>query len=76
MAKHLVRVDFTDLYIGVPVFLTLILMPLTYSISSGIAYGFASYVILCLLTKNTNKVHPVMWFIGILSFGEILVSQW
>lgn len=75
MAKHLVKVDFSELYIAVPTFLTLILMPLTYSISSGIAYGFASYVILCLFTGNTKKVHPIMWGIGFFSILEIILSQ-
>ncbi|MNQ41334.1 putative adenine permease PurP [compost metagenome] len=75
MAKHLVKIDFSELYLGVPVFLTLILMPLTYSISSGIAYGFSSYVLLCIFTKNTDKVHPFMWGIGLFSILEIVLSQ-
>jgi AGZA family xanthine/uracil permease-like MFS transporter len=75
MAKHLVKIDFSELYLGVPVFLTLLLMPLTYSISSGIAYGFASYVVLCVFTKNTDKVHPYMWGIGLFSIIEIVLSQ-
>lgn len=75
MSKHLVKINFSDLYMAVPVFLTLILMPLTYSISSGIAYGFASYLLLCLFTGNTKKIHPIMWFIGSLSIVEIIVSQ-
>lgn len=75
MAKHLVKIDFSELYLGVPVFLTLILMPLTYSISSGIAYGFSSYVVLCVFTKNTDKIHPYMWGIGLFSIVEIVLSQ-
>lgn len=75
MSKHLVKINFSNLYMAVPVFLTLILMPLTYSISSGIAYGFASYLLLCLFTGNTKKIHPIMWFIGSLSIVEIIVSQ-
>jgi AGZA family xanthine/uracil permease-like MFS transporter len=75
MAKHLVKIDFSQLYLGVPVFFTLILMPLTYSISTGIAYGFSSYVLLCIFTKNTDKVHPFMWGIGLFSIVEIVLSQ-
>ena len=75
MSKHLVRIDFSELYLAVPVFLTLILMPLTYSISSGIAYGFGSYLLLCVGTGKFNKIHPIMWFIGSLSILEIIVSQ-
>lgn len=75
MSKHLIKINFNDLYIAVPAFLTLILMPLTYSISTGIAYGFASYLLLCIFTGKFNKIHPIMWFIGILSIVEIIVSQ-
>ncbi len=75
MSKHLIKINFNDLYIAVPAFLTLILMPLTYSISTGIAYGFASYLLLCIFTGKFNKIHPIMWFIGALSILEIVVSQ-
>lgn len=74
MVKHLVRIDFSQLHLSVPVFLTLILMPLTYSISSGIAFGFGSYLILCVGTGRFREIHPIMWFIGSLSIFEIVVS--
>ena len=75
MSKHLIKINFNDIYIAVPSFLTLILMPLTYSISTGIAYGFASYLLLCIFSGKLNKIHPIMWLIGILSIVEIIVSQ-
>lgn len=75
MSKHLIKINFSELYIAVPAFLTLILMPLTYSISTGIAYGFASYLLLCIFTRKFDKIHPIMWFIGALSILEIIVSQ-
>ena len=50
MSKHLSKINFNDLHIGVPAFFTMIMMPLTYSISNGIAYGFACYIILALFT--------------------------
>ncbi|MGV4461403.1 NCS2 family permease [Ornithobacterium rhinotracheale] len=74
MVKHLVRIDFSQLYLSVPVFFTLILMPLTYSISSGIAFGFGTYLILCVGTGRFREIHPIMWFIGSLSIFEIVVS--
>jgi adenine/guanine/hypoxanthine permease len=75
MSKHLSRINFTDLHIGVPAFLTMIMMPLTYSISNGIAYGFASYIILAFLSKKTKEVTPMMWGVGIFSVLSILIAQ-
>jgi len=75
MSKHLSRINFTDLHIGVPAFLTMIMMPLTYSISNGIAYGFACYIILALFTKNTKEVTPMMWGVGIFSILSIIIAQ-
>lgn len=46
MLKNIKEVDFTDITNAVPAFMTLIMMPLTYSISNGIALGMISYVIL------------------------------
>ena len=75
MSKHLSRINFTDLHIAVPAFLTMIMMPLTYSISNGIAYGFSSFIILALFTKNTKEVTPMMWGVGIFSILSIVISQ-
>lgn len=75
MSKHLSRINFTDLHIAVPAFLTMIMMPLTYSISNGIAYGFSSFIILALFTKNTKEVTPMMWGVGVFSILSIVIAQ-
>ncbi|AZU62106.1 NCS2 family permease [Neobacillus mesonae] len=54
--------DFTDV---IPVFLTIILMPLTYSIAEGLAFGFVSYTILKLLTGKGKQLHWIMYIISI-----------
>ena len=46
MLKNIKDVDFSDITNAVPAFMTLVMMPLTYSISNGIAMGMISYVIL------------------------------
>jgi adenine/guanine/hypoxanthine permease len=53
--------DFTDV---IPVFLTIILMPLTYSIAEGLAFGFVSYTLLKLLTGKGKEVHWIMYFVS------------
>ncbi|RHW41579.1 NCS2 family permease [Neobacillus notoginsengisoli] len=60
--KHISFDDFTDV---IPAFLTIILMPLTYSIAEGLAFGFVSYTILKLLTGKGKQVHWIMYFVSI-----------
>lgn len=60
--KHISFDDYTDV---IPVFLTIILMPLTYSIAQGLAFGFISYTLLKLLTGKRNQLHWIMYFITI-----------
>ncbi|MCR5758339.1 MAG: NCS2 family permease [Selenomonas sp.] len=58
-------IDFNDLTDGVPAFLTIIMMPLTYSIASGFAFGFISYVVLKVCTGRYKEVSWVMGFISL-----------
>lgn len=47
-------------------FLTIILMPLTYSIGEGIAFGFLTYTILMVCKKKYKEIHPVMYGLAVL----------
>lgn len=75
MSKHLSKINFSELHIAVPAFLTVILMPLTYSISNGIAYGFSSYILLALLSRKTKEVSPFMWGVGVFSILSLCLEQ-
>ena len=55
--------DFTD---TVPVFLTIVMMPLTFSIAEGIVFGMLSYVILKVLTGKHKEVTPLMYGVSVL----------
>ena len=48
-----------------PVLATLIVMPLTFRITEGIAAGFVTYIFLKLVTGRAREVHPLMWVVGI-----------
>jgi AGZA family xanthine/uracil permease-like MFS transporter len=48
-----------------PVVLTVVLMPLTYSITNGIGAGFITYCLLALFSEKRNKIHPLMWVCAI-----------
>ena len=57
-------IDFDDLEIAIPAFLTIILMPFTFSITAGIGAGFVSYVLLKVIRRKAGQVHPLMWIVS------------
>jgi AGZA family xanthine/uracil permease-like MFS transporter len=58
-------IDFSDLTVAVPAFLTMVLMPFTYSITNGVGAGFISYVVLQAVSGRARRVHPLLWGIAI-----------
>jgi AGZA family xanthine/uracil permease-like MFS transporter len=59
--RHLV---WDDLSLVIPAFLTIALMPFTYSITNGIGAGVISYVVLRLAVGRRRDIHPLMWVIA------------
>ncbi len=59
-------IDWTDYEIAVPAFLTIVLMPFTYSISNGIGAGIVSYVVLKAVRGKAREVHPLLWAVAAL----------
>jgi AGZA family xanthine/uracil permease-like MFS transporter len=55
------KLDLRDLSFGLPATLMITLMPLTYSIASGIGAGFLSYVAVRVARGEWRKVHPLMY---------------
>jgi AGZA family xanthine/uracil permease-like MFS transporter len=68
------KIDFKDWEIGIPSFLTIIIMPFTYNISYGIGFGFISYTIIKLLRGKWREVHPLMIVVSVL-FAVAFVAQ-
>lgn len=66
MLKNFSKVDMSDMRSAVPAFLTLIMMPLTYSIANGIGIGAIAYVIITLCTGKYRKQDIVITIIAIL----------
>ncbi|MFI7109835.1 NCS2 family permease [Nonomuraea sp. NPDC050227] len=54
-------IDWDDYEIAIPAFLTIVVMPFTYSISNGIGAGFISYVLVKVVRGKAREVHPLMW---------------
>ena len=66
MCSSLKEIEWERSEIAIPSFLTILLMPLTYSIGEGIACGFLTYVILMIFKGKAKKVHPVMYVLSLL----------
>ena len=74
MFRSVGRIDFKSFEVAVPAFLTIILMPLTYSISTGLAFGFLSHILIAVATGKGGKVNPVLWIIGFFSALDLWVN--
>jgi adenine/guanine/hypoxanthine permease len=64
MMQQVKGIDWQDLEIAFPAFLTIVLMPFTYSITAGIGAGFVVYVLLKIVVGKSSLVHPLMWCIA------------
>ncbi|NWK55362.1 NCS2 family permease [Verrucomicrobiaceae bacterium N1E253] len=74
MFRNIREIDFTDLKSAVPAFLTMLLMPLTFSIATGLTVGFLSYIVIALFSGDAKQISPVMWVVGLLSAINLCVS--
>lgn len=74
MMSPIKEIDFDDFTEAIPAFVTLIIMPLAYSISDGIVYGLLSYIILKTATGKFKEVHPLSWVIALFFIIKIVVS--
>ena len=66
MTAPVKEIDWEDYSEAIPAFVTMLLMPLAYSISDGIMLGLISYVFLNTLTGKVKKVSVMMWILAIL----------
>ena len=66
MMQQVKGIDWDDLEIAVPAFLTIVLMPFTYSITAGIGAGFVTYVFIKLVRGKARVIHPLMWLVAAL----------
>ena len=66
MASSFAEINWADFDIAATAFLTAAIMPFSYSITTGIAFGFITYVILKLMRGKVKDVHPVMYLFTVL----------
>lgn len=76
MVQSIKEIDFSDLVIGIPSFLTISMMPFTYNIANGVSFGIVSYVVLASLStwfgKKKYSVHWLMWILFVLVIARYI----
>ncbi|WBW96785.1 NCS2 family permease [Oceanirhabdus sp. W0125-5] len=75
MMESIKDVDFTDLSEAVPAFLTVALMPFTYSIANGIAAGIIFYPIMKIAVGKHKDVHPITYILAVLFILRFMMIQ-
>ncbi len=79
MMSPVKNIDFDDFTEAIPAFLTILLMPLTYSIADGIIFGLLSYVFVKMITGKFKTLSPLMYILAILFIAKLwggAINQW
>ena len=76
MFKNISFLSLDKIEDAVPAFLTIILIPLTFSITQGILWGFIFHVGLYILSDRHKEVHPAMYVIAVVSVGLLVLEHY
>ncbi len=68
------QIDFRDYTVSIPSFLTMVMMPLTYSIATGIMWGIVSYVVLAIFNKRAKELSLLLYVLAILFIWKFAVG--
>lgn len=66
MVENIVKINWKDIIIAIPAFFIIIMMPLSYSITTGIQFGFIMYAIVSLVNKKGKEVSPIIYILSLL----------
>ena len=78
MAAQLTEIRWTKMEIAIPAFLTIVIMPFTYSIANGIGVGFISFALMSTFAGKAKEVHWIMWLLAglfVIFFGMDPISN-
>jgi len=73
MLEPILKINLQDYTEAIPAFLTIIIMPITYSIAEGIAFGMLSYTLLKVLTGKAKEVSIVMYILSLIFIIRFMV---
>ena len=74
MMGEVVKIKFDDFTDAFPAFMTIVMMPLTFSIAQGLAFGFMSYTIIKLVTGRYKENNPVLYVLTILFIIHFIIG--
>jgi AGZA family xanthine/uracil permease-like MFS transporter len=74
MASQLRFIEWDNIEVAIPAFLTILVMPLTYSIADGIAIGFIFYTLVKVLKGKYKEIDPILYILSVLFVVYFFVS--
>lgn len=66
MIENIVKIDWKDILVAIPAFFIIVMMPLSYSITTGIQFGFIFYIIVNLVNKKGKKISLIIYVFTVL----------
>ena len=75
MMKEIKRIDFNNMEEALPAFIIVVMIALSYNISTGLAFGFVSFVLIKLVAGKARDVKPTMWVISLLSLAFVTMDN-
>ncbi|MFI8567368.1 NCS2 family permease [Rhodococcus sp. NPDC078407] len=74
MIGQVLDIDFRRFDYALPAFLTIVVMPFTFSIANGIGVGFITWVVLAVGSGRVKSVHPLLWIVALLFVAYFAVG--
>jgi AGZA family xanthine/uracil permease-like MFS transporter len=75
MMKEVKTIDFANLEESFPAFIIMVMIALSYSISTGLAFGFISFTVIKIVSGRTGQIKPAMWVIAALSLMFLMLEH-
>ncbi len=75
MMKEVKKIDFMNIGEAFPAFIIMVMIALSYSISTGLAFGFISFVLIKMASGRARDIKPAMWVIAILSILFLTIDR-
>lgn len=75
MMKEVSKIDFSRMDEAFPAFIIMVMIALSYSISTGLAFGFISFVVIKLVAGKPGQIKGAMWIIALLSLAFLGLEQ-
>ena len=74
MFRNIQKINFAELEESIPAFLTIIIMPFTGSISTGLTFGFLSYILVKIIAGKSSQISIILWIIGLLALINLIID--